>query len=84
MVIRRPTLITTGILVRKPNCHACQDVADYLDEGARIDAIITDFSKTFDLVPYDRLRMKIASSGMDSRVVVWIREFFLPFAELEW
>jgi hypothetical protein len=33
---------------------ACQDIADYLDEGARIDAIITDFSKAFELVPYSQ------------------------------
>jgi hypothetical protein len=46
-----------------------------MDEGARIDAIITDFSKAFDLVPHYRLLMKIAASGVDSRVVVWVREF---------
>jgi hypothetical protein len=28
----------------------CQDIVDSLDEGARIDAIIIDFSKAFDLV----------------------------------
>ena len=74
-------MIKTGILVRKPNCHACQEIADSLDEGAGIDAIIIDSSKAFDLVPYDRLLMKIASSGVDSRVVVWIRGFILSFAE---
>jgi len=42
---------------------------DSLDEGARIDAIIIDFSKAFDLVPYDLLLMKIAASGVDSKVV---------------
>jgi hypothetical protein len=26
----------------------CQDISDALDEGARLDAIIIDFSKTFD------------------------------------
>jgi hypothetical protein len=71
--------------VRKPNCHACQDITDSLDEGATIDAIIIDFSKAFDLVPYDRLLMIIASLGVDSRVVVCIREFFSFFRrELEW
>jgi len=49
----------------------CQDIADYLDEGARIDAIIIDFSKAFELVPYGRLLTKIAASGQDFRVVVW-------------
>jgi hypothetical protein len=32
-----------------------QDIADSLDNGDRIDAIIIDFSKAFDLVPHGRL-----------------------------
>jgi hypothetical protein len=55
----------------------CQDIADALDNGDRIDAIIVDFSKAFDLVPHGRLLVKIANSGVDARVVVWIREFLL-------
>jgi hypothetical protein len=54
-----------------------QDISDALDEGARLDAIIIDFSKASDLVPHDRLLRKIAALGVDSRVVVWIREFLL-------
>jgi hypothetical protein len=42
-----------------------------------LDAIIIDFSKAFDLIPHDRLLTKIAASGVDSRVVIWIREFLL-------
>jgi hypothetical protein len=53
----------------------CQDIADSLDNGDRVDAIINDFSKAFDLVPHCRLLTKIADSGVDSRVVVWIRGF---------
>jgi len=34
---------------------ACQDISDSLDEAARLDAIIIDFSRAFDLVPHDRL-----------------------------
>ena len=56
---------------------ACQDIADSLDNGDQIDAVIVDFSKAFDLVPHGRLLTKIANSGVDSRVVVWIREFLL-------
>ena len=52
-----------------------QSISDSLDEATRLDAIIIDFSKAFDLVPHDRLLKKIAASGVDSRVVVWIREF---------
>jgi hypothetical protein len=55
----------------------CQDIADSLDEETRTDAIITDFSKAFDLVPFDRILTKIAVKGVDSRVVVWVREFLL-------
>jgi retron-type reverse transcriptase len=55
----------------------CQDTADSLDNGYRVDAIIIYFSKAFDLVPHSWLLTKIANSGVDSRVVVWIREFLL-------
>jgi hypothetical protein len=61
----------------------CQDIADSLDNGGRIDAIIMDFSNSLDLVPHDRLLTKILASGVDSRVVVWIREFRLGRRELE-
>ena len=55
----------------------CQDIADSLDEGVGIGAIIIDFSKAFDLVPHDRLLIKLAASGVDSRVDVWVREFLV-------
>ena len=50
----------------------CQDIADSLDNGDKIDAIIVDFPKAFDSVPHGRLLTKIVNSG-----VVWIREFLL-------
>src|SRR5215510_7654948 len=46
----------------------CQDIADTLDKGDRMDAIIVDFSKAFDLVPHGHLLVKIANSGVDDRV----------------
>jgi hypothetical protein len=57
----------------------CQDVTDCLDEGVGIDAfiLVIDFSKVFDLVPHDRLFTKLAASGVDSRVVIWLREFLV-------
>ena len=55
----------------------CQDIANSLDERARIDVMIIDFSNAFDLVRYDRPLMKIAVSGVDWKVVVWVREFLL-------
>jgi hypothetical protein len=39
--------------------------------------IIIDFSKASDLVPHGQPFTKIADSGVNSRVVVWIREFLL-------
>ena len=41
-----------------------------------MDAIIV-FSKAFDLVPHGRLLVKTADSGVDNRVVVWIRKFLI-------
>jgi hypothetical protein len=36
-----------------------------------------DFSKAFDLVPHDRLVTKVMASGVDSRIVAWVRQFLL-------
>jgi hypothetical protein len=55
----------------------CQDIEDCLDNGERIDDIIIDFTKAFDLVPHGRLLTKIANSGVDSMVVAWIKELIL-------
>jgi len=66
-----------GYLCESQVIAVCQDIADCLDNGDKIDAFIVDFSKAFDLVPHGRLLNKIANSGVDSRVVVWIREFLL-------
>jgi len=38
-----------------------------MDNGDRIDAIVFDFSKSFDLDPHQRLLIKIAVSGVDAR-----------------
>ena len=55
----------------------CQDIADSLDNGDKIVALIVDFSKIFYLAPHGRLLTKIANSGMDSKAVIWIRELLL-------
>jgi len=52
----------------------CQDIVGSYDEGNGIDAIIIDFSIAFGLVPYDRLLTKLVASGVDSRLVVWVRK----------
>jgi hypothetical protein len=55
----------------------CQDIAGSLDTGVRIDDIIIDSSKAFDLVLYDRLLKRIGASGVERRIVACIREFLL-------
>jgi hypothetical protein len=65
--------LRSGYSCESQTVTVCQDIADSLDEGERIYAIIIDFSKAFDLVPHDRLLTKIVASGMDSRVVAWVR-----------
>ena len=48
---------------------------DSLDKGVGIDAIIIEFSKNFNSVPHEQLLTKLVASGIDSRVVIWLREF---------
>ena len=55
----------------------CVMTADSLDEGVGSDVFIIDFFKAFDLVPHDRLLIIVAASGLESRVVVWVREFLV-------
>ena len=55
----------------------CHDIADSLDGRVGIDAIITDNSKAFDLVPHERLLKKLAASGVDLFVVVCVRDFLV-------
>jgi len=55
----------------------CQNIADLQDNGAKLDAIIVDFLKAFDLVPHNRLFMNIAASVVELMVGLWIREFCL-------
>jgi len=54
-----------------------QDITGSLNEGVGVDVIIIDLSKYFDLVPHDRLSMKLSSPSVDARVVVWVREFLV-------
>ncbi len=50
-----------------------QDIADSLDKGSIVHAIIIDFTKAFDLVPHDKLIQKISkliqkNCSLDSRI----------------
>jgi len=52
-------------LCESPVIMVCLDIADSMDNADRIDTIVNDFLKVFDLVPHDRLFKKTAISGMD-------------------
>jgi hypothetical protein len=54
----------------------CQGIANSLEEGGRTDAIVIDFSKAFDPVPHYRLLTDISETGVELRVVKWIKNFF--------
>jgi hypothetical protein len=73
MVTRWPTLLQTGILCES-QVTVCNETAYPLDEGARIEVIIIELLKPFDLVPYDRLNMKIGATAVVWKVFVWVRE----------
>jgi hypothetical protein len=76
LVIQGTIWIQAGDIRPSQVIMVCQDNADSTDNEDRIDAILIDLSKDFDFVPHDRLLMKIAISGVDSRVVPWVRESF--------
>ena len=63
--------------MQESSSTVCQDIADSLDKGVGTDVIIIGFSKAFDLIPHDRLLMKIAATRVDLRLVVWVKEFLL-------
>ncbi len=46
-----------------------------LDEGYGIDTIYLDYSKVFDLVPFERLLKKVEGYGIQGRMHTLIREF---------
>ena len=48
-----------------------------MDKEGRIDTIKVNSYKAFNLVRRGRLLRKIAISGTDTRLVIWIREFLL-------
>ena len=45
--------------------------------GLRTGAIILYLSKNFNLLQYDRLLTEIAATGVELKVVEWVKEFVL-------
>jgi hypothetical protein len=52
-----------------------QDLADSLNAGGQVDAILLDFSKAFDKVPHQRLLTKVQNCGVTGSLLCWISDF---------
>jgi hypothetical protein len=52
-----------------------QELAKTQSEGKQIDAILLDFSKTFDKVPHNRLLLKLDHYWIRGNTLQWIRHF---------
>ena len=61
----------------KSSNHVGPEYSGLFLGGVGIVEIIIEFSKPFDLVPHIWLLTNLAASDVDSRVVVWVREFFI-------
>ena len=46
-----------------------------VDDGVPVDAVLLDFRKAFDLVPHERLLLKLAAHGVRGNCLAWIRAF---------
>lgn len=52
-----------------------QELSSAQDEGEQVDAIILDFSKAFDVVPYMCLLSKVEHYGIRGSLLQWIQSF---------
>ena len=52
-----------------------QDIACGLEEEEQIDAVLLDFSKAFDKLPHQRLRLKLEHYGVRRESADWILSF---------
>ena len=48
---------------------------DILDDHGALDAIYLDFAKAFDIVPHERLLLKVENHGIKGNALKWIRDF---------
>ena len=50
-------------------------VTKAVDEGKDVDVIYLDFAKAFDLVPRQRLLVKLKAHGVDGNLLAWIGDW---------
>ena len=51
------------------------DLARGLNEKQQVDAVLIDFSKTFDKVPHQRLLFKLEHYGVRGNLLKWVEDF---------
>ena len=61
---------------KSPLILTTQDLASSLEEREQTDAVLLDFSKAFDKVPYQRLLLKLYHYGVRGPLLSWIESFF--------
>ncbi len=59
----------------KSNYFPYSRLLEVIDLGGRVDAIVIDFTKAFDVVLPDILILKLIDDKIDRRVIAWISEF---------
>ena len=50
-------------------------IANYIDQGVTVDAIILDFSKAFDTVCHSKLLQKLNLLGLPPQIINWIKHW---------
>ena len=51
------------------------DLAEEIDKGGQTDTILLDFAKAFDVVPHQRLVLKLYYYGIRDNTLIWIQNF---------
>ena len=51
------------------------EIAQTLDQGGQVDAVLLDFSKAFDKVSHSKLLLKLEHYGVRGSTLAWIRDF---------
>ena len=52
-----------------------EEITKWVDEESPVDVIYLDFQKAFDIVPHQRLILKLKSHGMGNSIINWIEQW---------